>query len=255
MENNVYCVYRHIRLDTLTPFYIGIGKGLKRPYFAFGRNDTWNEIVKSAGYRVDIILEGMPKKEALLKEREFIALYGRTDLNTGILCNRNAGGQSGTSRVWTDAQRAHQSKISKTMFVPKSSRIAAAQKMKGRSVPKERIAKMLATRAISGWSVKESTKKKISESKKGKKLSVESSIIMSETRTKSFTHNYKTRSPRNNGFFIEKSDLITGEILKIYKDCTEASLDTRINLKNIWQCVSGRSKSSGGFGWKLIKNK
>jgi hypothetical protein len=89
-------VYRHIRLDKNQPFYIGIGEN-GRAYSSRGRNDNWHNIVNITDYDVEILMDGLSRDEAFEKEREFIALYGRSDNETGFLCNRTNGGcgQSG----------------------------------------------------------------------------------------------------------------------------------------------------------------
>jgi hypothetical protein len=93
--NNWY-VYRHIRLDKNEPFYIGIGNKVNyaRAYEKdpSKRNIIWNRIVSKSDYEVDIIFDELTKDEASEKEKEFISLYGRIDLETGFLCNMTDGG-------------------------------------------------------------------------------------------------------------------------------------------------------------------
>jgi hypothetical protein len=95
MENNWY-VYRHIRLDKNEPFYIGIGnkKNYARAYQTNPdrRNEIWRKIFTKTNIEVEIILEGLSKSQASEKEQEFIKLYGRKDLNNGLLCNMTDGG-------------------------------------------------------------------------------------------------------------------------------------------------------------------
>jgi len=92
-------VYRHIRLDKNEPFYIGIGSDnlgkYKRAYFIGNRktkNPHWFNIINKTKYEVEIILDNLTWEEACQKEIEFIKLYGRKDLGTGILCNKTDGG-------------------------------------------------------------------------------------------------------------------------------------------------------------------
>lgn len=88
-------VYRHIRLDTNMPFYIGMGfdDNLKRAYEkGFRRSESWNYIANNFGYEVDILFQDIPPDLAKEKEKEFIALYGRLDLGKGTLVNLTDGG-------------------------------------------------------------------------------------------------------------------------------------------------------------------
>jgi len=104
-----YYLYRHIRLDKGTPFYIGVGtksfKKIKHAYFKseytrahslYNKSDLWKKIVKKNNndYRVEIILESNDYEFILQKEIEFIKLYGRIDNKTGILANLTNGGDS-----------------------------------------------------------------------------------------------------------------------------------------------------------------
>jgi hypothetical protein len=95
MENNWY-VYRHIRLDKNEPFYIGIGnkKNYARAYQTnpHRRNEIWRKIFIKTDIEIEIILDGLSKPQSSEKEREFIKLYGRKDLNTGSLTNMTDGG-------------------------------------------------------------------------------------------------------------------------------------------------------------------
>ena len=95
IENNWY-VYRHIRLDKNEPFYIGIGnkKNYARAYQIKPdrRNQIWFKIFSKTDIEIEIILDNLTKLQASEKEKEFIKLYGRKDLNSGCLCNMTDGG-------------------------------------------------------------------------------------------------------------------------------------------------------------------
>jgi len=97
-----YYLYRHISHQTGKPFYIGIGKKLKEVYRKYsteygrahlkhGRTEEWYEIAKQ-GYDVEILFECNSQIDIKQKEVEFIALYGRIDIGTGILVNMSPGG-------------------------------------------------------------------------------------------------------------------------------------------------------------------
>ena len=98
-----YYLYRHVRLDTNQPFYIGIGtktpkaKTLhtmyRRAYISTKRNNLWHKIANKTRYDIEILFETNNLEEILAKEIEFIKLYGRVDLDTGTLCNFTEGGE------------------------------------------------------------------------------------------------------------------------------------------------------------------
>ena len=85
-------VYRHRRLDDNSIFYIGIGKEKNRAYQLRSRNSLWKNIVLKTDYQVEIIAENINYDEAKELEIFLIILYGRRDLNNGILCNMTDGG-------------------------------------------------------------------------------------------------------------------------------------------------------------------
>ena len=90
-------VYRHIRLDKNVPFYIGIGSDsdYKRAYQLKNsrRNPIWNKIISKTDIEIEILIDNLTYEEAILKEIEFINLYGRLNINTGTLSNLTYGGE------------------------------------------------------------------------------------------------------------------------------------------------------------------
>jgi hypothetical protein len=85
-------VYKHIRLDSNIPFYIGIGKDEKRAYEKRSRNKHWNHVAKKCGYSVEIIHSDVSWEFACEKEIELIEKYKRTS-EGGTLVNLTAGGE------------------------------------------------------------------------------------------------------------------------------------------------------------------
>lgn len=94
-------VYRHIRVDTNEPFYVGLGT--KEPHFnsweteyrrAFSlrRNPFWERVSEKTDYEVEILFESDSYEEVKQKEIEFIKLYGRRDKGLGPLTNLTDGG-------------------------------------------------------------------------------------------------------------------------------------------------------------------
>ncbi len=94
-ENPLGYIYFHRRNDTGEVFYVGVGfdKNFSRSRVVSGRSNLWKNIVAKAGYTIEIIFSGYPKYWILAKEIEFIALYGRYDLNRGPLSNHTNGGE------------------------------------------------------------------------------------------------------------------------------------------------------------------
>lgn len=98
-----YFIYRHIRKDKNEPFYIGLGtinkrfnsfgKQYQRAFAKNSRNTFWHNITNKTEWYSEIIFESADKNEILNKEKEFIKLYGRKDLNKGTLVNHTDGGE------------------------------------------------------------------------------------------------------------------------------------------------------------------
>ena len=127
-------VYRHIRLDKNEPFYIGIsGKDndYKRAYSKKNRNNHWNSVVFNSEYDIEILLDELTIEEAKEKEKEFILLYGRSDIKTGTLVNLTDGGD-GVLNMSENAEM--RLKLSKAAFGKKMSDSARNKMSKNRSV-------------------------------------------------------------------------------------------------------------------------
>lgn len=97
----MFYVYRHIRLDTNTVFYVGKGHG-RRAWNKSKRSKYWKNIVNKHGYRVEIIIDGFTEREALDRETEFIKMY--KDLG---YCEANFtnGGEGVSGYKFTPEQR------------------------------------------------------------------------------------------------------------------------------------------------------
>lgn len=107
-------LYRHIRLDTNEPFYIGISKNEKRPYDKIKRNRHWKFISSKCDIEVEIMLEHDDYDFLKEKEKEFIKLYGRSDIKTGTLCNMTDGGEGTLGCFHTDEFKKKVSEMNKS---------------------------------------------------------------------------------------------------------------------------------------------
>lgn len=117
-------LYRHIRLDTGEPFYIGVGTKnnrahnsisheYSRAYSKSDRSDFWKNITNKSAYEVEILLESDDYEFVKQKEIEFVALYGRRNLRRGSLCNLTDGGEGMLGIIVSNETRAKQSKAHK----------------------------------------------------------------------------------------------------------------------------------------------
>lgn len=111
----MYCVYRHIRLDTNAIFYVGIGS-IKRAYDKISRNSHWKNIVNKCGYDVQITHEDVCWEEACVIEKYLIEFYGRKDLGKGELVNMTDGGDGITGYRHDYISRAKMSSKKKSLF-------------------------------------------------------------------------------------------------------------------------------------------
>lgn len=163
-------VYRHIRLDKNEPFYIGIGSDFeyKRAHQLRNdrRNPIWHKIASKTEIEVEIILDNLSYEEAIAKEIEFIALYGRLNNATGILSNLTDGGEGTIGLVVSAETRKKYSERFKGEKNP----------MYGKRIPPESIEKSRLKRlGQPAWNkgkkgiYTEEQLKKMSERQKGKK--------------------------------------------------------------------------------------
>jgi hypothetical protein len=129
-------LYRHIRLDKNEPFYIGIGdndgNNYKRAFSKQDRNKHWRNIVAQTPYEIEILLDDLTWNEACSKEIEFIALYGRVDLNKGPLVNMTDGGEGQQGKIMSLEQKLKISQAKKghiCFLKPKNTYKSKGQKL------------------------------------------------------------------------------------------------------------------------------
>lgn len=87
-------VYLHRKRTNGDVFYVGIGNP-NRPYqkAPTSRSVVWHRVVNKHGYYIEIIREGLSKKEACEIEVDLIELIGRRDKGSGTLVNLTDGGE------------------------------------------------------------------------------------------------------------------------------------------------------------------
>ncbi len=126
MREKVYYVYRHVRLDTNEVFYVGVGTKhfnvktfrsmYRRAFDKTHRNKGWESVASNVVYDVEIISEMRGISEKFLKEKEFIKLYGRIDLNQGTLVNVCDGGGGTRKRIVRQETRQKISETQSRMY-------------------------------------------------------------------------------------------------------------------------------------------
>lgn len=90
MNKNVFYIYRYIRLDTHTPFYVGKGMG-QRASMVHKHNNICKRIVKKHGFIIEYIIENLEEKQAFDKEIEFISIYKKIGYCEANLTNGGQG--------------------------------------------------------------------------------------------------------------------------------------------------------------------
>jgi group I intron endonuclease len=225
-------LYRHVRLDTNMPFYIGVGSG-RRAGYIHGRNEIWNSIHKElkGNFKFDIILDDISIEYALQKEKEFISMYGRIDLKSGTLANMTAGGL-GTSEL---------SPISKTKIIISNT---------GKKRTEEVKLKMGLLRK--GRTHTEESKNKISKSQLGEKNHMFGKVF-SEIQIQAIRERVlESKNPNYKGKII-MLDKDTKAFIRIFSSLSECrdflGLDSRNNLSMIYACISGKRKHYMGYSW------
>jgi hypothetical protein len=217
-------LYRHIRLDKNEPFYVGIATHLKRAYDKSSRkNKIWKSIIAKTDYEVQILFDDLTREEALEKEKEFISLYGRIDLKNGTLANHTDGGED-FNGLWNKGRKA-------------SEETRAKQREAAKHKPP----------------MSEETKKKISNSHKGR-------VVSQETKRKLSLINIGTKKdPWNEERRLKIEKSWKSKIEKIVQYDLEMNLikiwDNRIiaseelNIKKDWirNCLRGKMKSANKF--------
>lgn len=213
-------VYRHIRLDKNEVFYIGIGSdgSYKRAFSKKYRNRHWRFIVDQTDYEIEIMMDDLTWEQAQEKEREFICLYGRRDLDKGTLVNMTDGGdglhnpslelREKYSKLYTGTtvDEARRNKISEGMR--KSEAVKKINKGRvpwNKGKPRDEETKRKIAEKLTGTSLSEETKKKMSETRKG----VKKKPVSDETRKK-MSESRKGRIPWNKG--IPWSDEVKSNI-------------------------------------------
>lgn len=160
-------VYRHIRLDNNTPFYIGIGNDNRytRAFNKKNRGTHWKNVVKNTDYEVEILFEHEDYEFIKEKEIEFISLYGRKDLGLGTLCNKTNGGDGCLGLIHTDEAKLKMSIPNKGKIISEEQKKKVSEFHKGKVLTEEHKLKIsLAHKGKKQKPASEKTKLKMKQS-------------------------------------------------------------------------------------------
>lgn len=246
-------VYRHIRLDTNQPFYIGIGKD-ERYYFRATkksqRNIHWKRIVDKTDYRVEILMDDITYDEAKEKEIEFIKLYGRINLSNGPLCNMTDGGEGNLGYIVTEETRKklsnsikewHKNRVKSEKEIESFRKTVKAlqndpdfirKRNEGVRNSEKLKAYYASRRGLPGVKHTEESKLKMSLARIGKKVAKE----FVDKRSKKITQ--KT---------------LSGEFIKIWDSARQIQRELGLSQGNISRCCNGEYKKASGYKWEYYK--
>ena len=238
MENNEnkakreFYVYKHVRLDNNTCFYIGKGKGNRKDYPK--RNAVHDSICNRHGYKVVTIKKGLNEAEAFKLEEDLIRCYV-LKMGYGILIKGYMNNNKFLTNMTWGGEGASGYKHSE------ESKRKSSESHKGKNHP------------MYGKKQSEETRRKRSESMKGKKCSEETKRKMSE--------NHADVSGEKNPMWGKTSPsrikvmcITTGETFDCIKDAQK-----HYSCRGISECCKKKRKSAGKLNgvklqWKYAED-
>ena len=141
-ESRVYYVYKHVRLDNNTCFYIGKGKDGRKD--VPNRNLTHDSICDRHGYKVVIFKDKLNEAEAFKLEEDLIRCYvfkmgygicikGYMNNNNKFLTNRTFGGEGASGYKHSEESKRKNSESHKGKKQSEETKEKISEKMKGKN--------------------------------------------------------------------------------------------------------------------------
>lgn len=103
----MFYVYLHVRADTGSPFYVGKGHG-KRYMQRDRKNLHWTNIVEKHGFDTIFLETELTESDAFELEIYWIKRIGRIHDNSGLLVNITTGGDGCAGRTWNGIRSGEQ---------------------------------------------------------------------------------------------------------------------------------------------------
>jgi len=184
-------VYLHTRLDTDIVFYVGIGKDISRAFSKKNRSKYWHNVVNSAGYKVDLVVQNVSWDTAVEFEKRLIAEHGRKDIGTGELVNMTEGGDGSAGRLYLEEtrQKQHNAMTGRSKSAESIQKRSAARLGK----PRKEETKDKLRLANLGKKHTEETKQKMSKAHKGKKKPPHTEEAKQKMRGRKLTEEHKQK--------------------------------------------------------------
>ena len=266
-ESRIYYVYKHVRLDNNTCFYIGKGKNGRKD--DPNRNPTHDSICKKHGYKVVIFKDKLNEAEAFKLEVDLIRCYvskfgygilikGYMNNNNKFLTNMTWGGE-GTSGMNSYANKTEEEmeEIRRKISEKGKGRIpwnkgkkgifhhSEESKRKNSEAHKGQIPWIKGKKGIFHHS--EESKRKNSEAHKGENNTMYGRHHSDESKRKMSENSSK------------KQKVICITTGKIFNSITEASNYYNVARNTISFCCKKKLKSAGKLNgtklqWKYLKD-
>ena len=236
-----FYIYRYIRLDTNTPFYVGKGKD-KRANNIAGHNAYCRRIAEKHGFMIERMINNISEDFAHAKEIEFIALYKAYGWCEANLTN---GGEGSSGYKHKEKSKQKMSKPGKLNPMYGKSRPDLAEYNKSQTGK--------SWEEIYGEEKAKTAKQKkrldFKEKWKDSKYREKTSESIKEAKLKNNAKVFNVYKaicvqPRRRGIsaIYEK-----GEFVGIWKNKSTCAKDLKIKDKNISSCLNGKYKQMYGY--------
>ena len=241
MSENNYIVYKHTSPNGKV--YIGITcQKTYRRWGASGQGYSgskhfWKAIQKYGWENIkhEILYTNLSEAEAKGMEMNLIREYNSNNENYGYNITSGGGGASG----YKQSSEHIEKRMLKTAEKRRGKPLSESQRLK---------IKMNNSKYWSGKPRSEETKRKISESLKGRSIPKE--VIEKRTKTYKKNHPPKEKQPSHYRKPVVQLSIKDESVIAVYPSAREASQGTGVRYQDIWCCMNGRQKTAGGFKWK-----